>query len=58
MEPKPELSSDTESESEDDSDDDWDDDDDVPWTNNLTSNISRKAADEIKDLPGCPGIWT
>ena len=53
----PALSSDSESDSDDD-DEDSEDDDDVPWTNKLTSNISRKAADGSKDLPGCPGIWT
>ena len=51
----PALSSDTESDSDDD-DDVSEDNDDVPWTNKLTSNIGRKAADESEDLPGCLGI--
>merc|ERR1711867_303881 len=51
----PALSSDTEPDSDSDNDDDSfdDDDDDVPWTVNLTSNISRG---EPEIPPGCPGM--
>merc|ERR1712163_62587 len=48
----PALSSDTEPDSDSDDDDDiFDDDDDVPWTNNLSSNINRR---EQEMPPGCP----
>ena len=51
----PALSSDTEPDSDSDNDDDSsdNDDDDVPWTNNLSSNISRG---EQEVPPGCPGM--
>merc|ERR1711873_79153 len=51
----PALSSDTEPDSDSDSDNDSfeDDDDDVPWTVNLSSNISRE---EPEVPPGCPGM--